>query len=451
MPETEFSPDAAERLRPLLIRDVAERLREARRKSGRSYEKAMEDQMDRLYRTARQLSHPDPFTYADSIIGEAMNRSGLHPQQVVDIVHRVIVKEKLKARDHANITYAKEALACGESQAEIIAYMVQRDFPDDPANGHDYARYILADTRLVVEKERTASLNHQPSLEQSTMNDKNNNNRNFNSDQYKRDWAYAARALQKGEAPDKVTKDMAALRKDQSDPQQYAEKTVAKVQASLEVKKELGADIPPVELTKETTDALEKSLKQLSKLEVARRLYNDGGDRETVTKSLQQDQRLGKKEATTIASEAEMRFLAERDLNYAIRARERGESDDRIIPKIAEYRQGKIDDPQAYARSLVDAADQVRDAEREVSITPLLQQRMEAIQQQYRPDLQQCVLQLENRSPAHVTLAINERRPDRAYDSPSFRLHGQPDPSYAVPVVQQAERIREITNQGRKL
>jgi len=283
------------------------------------------------------------------------------------------------------------------------------------------------------------------------MKDQNNTNRTFNSDQYKRDWAYAARALQKGETPEKVVQNMAGFRKDLDNPQEYAEKTVAKVQSHLEVQKELSTDLPARELSQEAIDSLDKSLKQVSKFDIARRLYDDGADRPAVTQSLQQDHRLSKKEAGSVAKEAELRFVAERDLNYAIRARGRGEADDQIIPKIAEYRQGKIDDPQSYARAIVDAADQVREAEREVSIKPMLQQRMEAVQQQYRRDLHHAVFQLENRSHSDVTQEIHERRPEKAYDSPSFRLHGQPDPSYAVAVVQQAERIREVTNGGRKL
>ncbi len=130
-------PEAAERLRPLLIADVAEQLRQARSKGERKYGKVMNEQMDRLCHIAQELKHPDPFTYADSIIGEAMDRSGLHPQQVSGVVHRVIVGERLKERDQSNIAYAKEALARGESEANVISYLAQQ-FPNDPANGQNY-------------------------------------------------------------------------------------------------------------------------------------------------------------------------------------------------------------------------------------------------------------------------------------------------------------------------
>jgi hypothetical protein len=50
-----------------------------------------------------------------------------------------------------------------------------------------------------------------------------------------------------------------------------------------------------------------------------------------------------------------------------------------------------------------------------------------------------------------VRLEITERRPERAHDSPSFRLHGQPDPSYSIAIVQQAEQVRELTEKGRGL
>jgi len=287
-------------------------------------------------------------------------------------------------------------------------------------------------------------------MEQSFMKNQNNS-RTYSFDQYKKDWAYAARALQKGQSPEKVIGAMAAFRKDLTDSQQYAEKTVAKVQDYLKLQQELGADLPAMELTKEIKDSLDNSLKHISKVEVGRRLYEDGADRDSVTKSLQQDHRLGKKEAVTIAKDAETRFFSERDLNYAIRARERGDSDDRIIPKIAEYREGKVENPQAYARSIVEAADIVRDAERDVSIAPMTQQGMDAVQQQYGRDLHHAVLQLEHRSHTDVTLEIHERHPEKAYDSPSFRLQGQPDPSYAVAVVHQAQKVREMTDQGRSL
>src|SRR5260370_11332234 len=414
-------PEAAERLRPLLIADGAEQLRQARSKSERKYGKVMNEQMDRLYHIAQELKHPDPFTYADSIVGEAMDRSGLHPQQVSGVVHRVIVGERLKERDQDSIAYAKEALARGESEANVGSYLAQQ-FPNDPANAQNYARHILAETRLAVEQ--AASHNHQPLRDQSLMKTENNNSRTYSFDQYKKDWAYAARALQKGQSPEKVIGAMAAFRKDLTDAQQYAEKTVAKVQDYLKLQQELGGDLPAMELTKEIADSLDNSLKHISKVEVARRLYEDGADRDSVTKSLQQDHRVGKKEAVTIAKDAETRFFSERDLNYAIRARERGDSDDRIVPKIAEYREGKVEDPQAYARSIVEAADLVRDAERDVSIMPMMQQRMDAVQQQYGRDLHHSVLQLEHRSRTDVTLEIHERRPEKAYDSPSFQLHG---------------------------
>jgi hypothetical protein len=61
------------------------------------------------------------------------------------------------------------------------------------------------------------------------------------------------------------------------------------------------------------------------------------------------------------------------------------------------------------------------------------------------------VFQLESTPRDQVRLEIAERRPERAYDSPSFRLHGQPDPSYAVAVVQQAEKVRDLADKGRGL
>ena len=56
-------------------------------------------------------------------------------------------------------------------------------------------------------------------------------------------------------------------------------------------------------------------------MEFARRLYDDGGNRDTVVELLQQDRRIPKKDAPGIARDAETRFFAERDLNYAVRSR----------------------------------------------------------------------------------------------------------------------------------
>src|SRR5437588_841795 len=287
-------------------------------------------------------------------------------------------------------------------------------------------------------------------MEQLFMDNKKKTS-NLTHEQISADWAYAARRLQKGEAPDKIVKDMAAFRKELADPQKYAQTTVAKVQNYLDVQKELGS--PAQEQPKENPDytQLDKSLKQVSAVEFARRLYDDGGNRDTVVKSLQQDRRIPKKEAPGIARDAETRFLAERDLNYAVRARERGEPNDRIIPKIAQYRTDKVPDPQSYARAIVETADRVREAEKDSPTGPQLRPIAETAQEQYRRDLHHAVFQLENRPRDEVRLEIAERRPDKAYDSPSFRLHGQPDHSYAVAVLQQAEKIREMTDKGRNL
>jgi len=68
-----------------------------------------------------------------------------------------------------------------------------------------------------------------------------------------------------------------------------------------------------------------------------------------------------------------------------------------------------------------------------------------------RRDLQSAVFQLEHRTSDQVRLAIAERRPEKAYRSPSYRMHGLPDHSYAVAVTDQATRIREVTERGRGL
>src|SRR6266700_8317295 len=104
--------------------------------------------------------------------------------------------------------------------------------------------------------------------EQSSMKN-DTQNRNPKPDQYKRDWAYAARALDKGELPEKVVKDIAAFRKDLPDPQKYAETTVAKVQEHLEVQAELKTENKSQDKTPGASE-LKRMFKQVSDLEYAR-------------------------------------------------------------------------------------------------------------------------------------------------------------------------------------
>jgi len=278
-----------------------------------------------------------------------------------------------------------------------------------------------------------------------------NTNRNPNPDQYKRDWAYAARALSKGEAPEKVVQAMAAFRKDLPDPQKYAETTVTKIQQFLEVQAELRPNDAAPQADAPKRADLKRTLKQVSDLDYARHLYEDGKAKNAIIESLHTDRKTDPTYALVVATEAELRLFAERDLNYAVRAQGRREGNDQIVAKIAEYRQGKIDNPQQYAQAVVDAADRTREAERGPSVNPAIEQRIQSAHEQYRRDLQFAVFQLENTPRDQLRLEITERRPERAYDSPSFRLHGQPDPSYAVAVVQQAEKVRELADKGRSL
>ena len=53
--------------------------------------------------------------------------------------------------------------------------------------------------------------------------------------QSERDWAYAKRALARGEAPEEVIRNIAEFRAyDKHDPHDYALRTVAKAQAELQ-------------------------------------------------------------------------------------------------------------------------------------------------------------------------------------------------------------------------
>ena len=457
MAETSPNSDKAERLRALLVADVSQKLLEARSKGERCYHKMMADEMDRLCQTARKLAHVNPMAFADSVISESLDHPDLHPQLVSEMVDRVLIAQRLKARDQANIDYALESIGGGESELKITAELIQRNYPQDPATGHDYARYILAETRRAIEKEHIAGRNHQPQpvMEQSVMNrnQTKSSNRSNGSTQHKRDWAYAARALDRGDDPDKVVNAIAEFRKDLSKPEEYARKTVDKVQAYLDVQRELRTNIPVEELPKEPEDyaALDQELKRVSDLEFARQHFDNGMDAQMVSASLQQDRGHKAEDAAVIAKQAESRFMAERDLNYAIRARGRGETDDKIIPQIAKYREGQMEDPQAYARAILGNADKVRDVERDIPITPVLQQRMDTAQQQYRRDLEYAVHQLGEHSRSEVRQELYERRPEKAYDSPSYRLYSQADHSYTVAVLQQAEKIRDMGKEGKNL
>lgn len=349
-----------------------------------------------------------------------------------------------KDQDRESIKYAKQSLVRGEPENKITADIINNNYPDDAARGHDYARYVLAEARFELDRERPIH------TEQSNMKN-GNNTRNSHSDQYQRDWAYAIRSLEKGDAPEKVIGDMAAFRKDLSDPHKYAETTVGNAQQHLQVRSELSNAAKGRRAHVPDYTALDNAVQQASHLELARQLYEDGGYRQTVTESLQRDRQLEQPEAANIAKEAEARSFAERDLNYAIRARERGDGDERIIPKIAEYRQGQVENPHDYARTILEAADKTRQLEREHAGMTSSQEQIATAQDQYRRDLQFAVFQREHRTPDELQLAISERRPERAKDASSFRMHGLSDHSYAVAVSEQAHRIREVTDRGRSL
>ena len=365
-----------------------------------------------------------------------------------------ITSQPTRNDERQSIQYAKQSLANGDPEASITAEIVQSFYPGHPAQGYDYARYILAEAKFALSQETAINKEH-PNMNQKTDRNNNENGKNNgahpnNDDQYKRDWAYAVRALQKGDMPEKVIKDMAAFRKDLPDAQKYAETTVTKAQQHLQVRDELAKATPEKPPQEPNYSALDKALQQTSHLEVARHLYQDGANREIVTEFLKRDHRLGEKKADSLAREAEGRVFAERDLSYAVRARERGEGDEKIVPKIAEYRQNLIENPHDYARAILTAADAVREAER-LQLNNSTTQQVAAAEQQYRRDLQYAVLQLDHRTPDQVRVDLAERRPEKAYESVKFHIHGEPAHSYSIAVTEQAQKIRQVTEQGRSL
>jgi hypothetical protein len=348
------------------------------------------------------------------------------------------------ARERDYIEFAKESLTHSEPESRIAAAIIQHSYPQDPAQGHDYARYILAEARFELSREQPMN------KEQANMNN-GNNNRNHNSEQYKRDWAYAVRALEKGDSPEKVIKDMAAFRKDLPDAQKYAQTTVGNAKQHLEVRNELQNVGPTEPQIAYHADPLDEAVKHASHLAEARHLYDNGEDRQTVTEHLHRQHLFPEERAAALASQDESQLFAERDLDYAVRARERGEGDDRIIPKIAEYRQDRVDNPQDYARAILDAADVVRQAEHGQPNHAFTQHQIAMAQQQYRSDLQFAVFQLEHRTSDQVRVDMSERRPEKATERVSFRVHSAYDHSYAAAVTEQAEKIREVTDKGRGL
>jgi len=63
--------------------------------------------------------------------------------------------------------------------------------------------------------------------------------------QSERDWAYAKRALARGEAPEDIIQAMAAFRTDKPDPQYYARYTVTKAAAGIDFQDKLKQEISP--------------------------------------------------------------------------------------------------------------------------------------------------------------------------------------------------------------
>jgi len=60
----------------------------------------------------------------------------------------------LTDEDQQSIQYAKQSLARGEPENKITAQIIQTHYPNDPAQGYDYARYILAEARFALSQER---------------------------------------------------------------------------------------------------------------------------------------------------------------------------------------------------------------------------------------------------------------------------------------------------------
>jgi hypothetical protein len=70
--------------------------------------------------------------------------------------------------------------------------------------------------------------------------------------QSERDWAFARRALKRGEDPQEVIRAIAAFRSDKPNPQYYAEHTVQKARASMEPNRQAAEGAAPQAKTKES-------------------------------------------------------------------------------------------------------------------------------------------------------------------------------------------------------
>ena len=69
--------------------------------------------------------------------------------------------------------------------------------------------------------------------------------------QSERDWAFAKRALGRGEDPQEVVRAIARFRTDKPNPQYYAEHTVHKAQASIENSRQSAEEVSSPAKTKE--------------------------------------------------------------------------------------------------------------------------------------------------------------------------------------------------------
>ncbi len=468
-------PEGAQRLRAVLITDVAEILRAVRGKSQQKYDKVVEEQRNRLSYIAEELKHQDPFGYAETIIDDAIKQSGFHAADVAGFIERTLLDAKLDRRLKENVTYAKDALANGQNHKQVFDALVQRNYPGDTVQARLYAKDVLEEVyslrmasgnvnpgHAVEEKNNNSggigqitNNGHNPSTLNIEQTERSNTMATApvtNSNevhQYKRDWSYAIRHLEKGESRDQVEKQIATFRHDLRDAVGYAQRTVEKAQAVLEyrtaMRESLSMDNVPLEDGYKSLDA---NLERLSTEEYARRLYANGYDT-LVLDALQENRGLVIDEAIEVANAARSQFHAERDLDYATRHLARSEKPEEIAANIGKFRDGQVKDAKTYAAAVVQKAAEVREVEADVPTKALVDARKLVTSQEYARDLKFAFKQLEAGSDRdQVRLDIQERRPNKALQSYSYQIYGKPDHSYTVAVVQQAEGLRQMATQG---
>jgi hypothetical protein len=143
-------------------------------------------------------------------------------------------------------------------EAESLLHALAREFGGDPA-ATDATRVLRLpgfankkyDTDFYVEARKESTDTYQPRDFKLHIDGQDSPRRNYSTrikreassrgalSQSEHDWAFAKRALARGEDPERIIRDITRYRSaDKSDPEDYARRTVTKAQAGLGTKRE---------------------------------------------------------------------------------------------------------------------------------------------------------------------------------------------------------------------